>query len=182
MAKEDASYFLKLVGFFTRDYLLGYQLFIPKTEGKNCAVYRNFPEKNLSVVVYLPAITTDYGKILMIGKKAGTVLKVTKDMSYLFDLTDTVMSGAAWKDVVKEKVNALEELIEETGRCTFCTKILQPRLCQSKETGTWFVSTFCTHCRSWRNTEYGIGLKTRLHKFLKARHTQRRRNGKSGLY
>lgn len=173
--KEDASFLLTSIENYMRDYLPGYQLFVPKSDGKKCVIYKNFPAKELSVVVYLPAITTDYGKILRSGKKAGMVLKVIKRKGYLFEFTDTLLSGY-WKNILKEKIEVLEDLVAEVRHCVSCTRILVPQLCQTKQSKTWFVSTYCPVCREWKNTDYGKGLKTRLHKFLKARNTGRRKN------
>lgn len=134
--------------------------------------YRNFKDLRLYIIVFMP-IKIEDGKLVFIKdseKEIDIELRIggTKKMSVGLIGTRT-QNG--WRSVLTEKIEALEELLRYVVQCDDCGNLMAPRVSQNKKSQTWFVSLYCKNCRKWKSTTYGVGLKTRLHKYLKRQRT-----------
>ncbi|MDZ7611922.1 MAG: hypothetical protein U5L10_04120 [Candidatus Moranbacteria bacterium] len=146
-----------LKGFFEFNFQ-GFAFYAPKLLGMRCAFYKNFSEKNLSIVVFIPCVATKKGLIKRGDLDA--ILKTTKGFNRVV-LKKTQLQNE-WSRILFEKVNILENLVEQIDRCGRCENYLIPLTCK----GGKFVSMKCFSCGRWSSTAYGTGLKTRLHKHL----------------
>ena len=171
----EASRLLDEVKNFLDINFEGFKYFEPQRSSKKLVFFRNFEKPRLSIVIILPIIKDSKGGMIFSGKTIKTVLKTTKgkERIYLKDtLLKTGMTEDNWKYVLGEKLSALKELVALVGHCRHCGSMTIPTMCISKE-GVNFVSMRCPGCNRWKNTTYGIGLKTILHKNLKERNMKR---------
>ncbi|MFW5884784.1 MAG: hypothetical protein ACOCUF_00930 [Patescibacteria group bacterium] len=155
---EEVGILTKMDKFFAFN-LSGYQLFFPKVLGVRCAFYKNFPEKNLSIVVFAPCVVVR-GGLFEKGKEIKALLKTTKGPIRVVLKNTRVQEG--WREVLFNKIQSLEALAGEIRRCNACGDYYTPLTCKRGK----FVSMKCFSCGRWSSTTYGTGLKTRLHKYL----------------
>ena len=92
----------------------------------------------------------------VVKKKKGICLELKKT---------SVISGWPW--VLEQKIRILEKIVNEAPKCSECNIFQFPSEAKNSQTGTKYVSYYCPICSKRTNTQYGIGLKTELHRLLK---------------
>jgi hypothetical protein len=168
----DAITFLDEVKSFFVLYFPSFILVEPNDRTIRYLFYRNFRKVGLSIVILTP-IRIEKETIKFIpasAKKIAIELRVTKTKRTVVALVGTEIHNE-WKEILKEKIEALIDLIREIKQCDKCGEFMVPRVSKQKKTGTWFVSLHCRKCSEYRCTTYGIGLKTKLHKFIQRKRT-----------
>ena len=170
MAYHDAAEFLRdMSGFFFAYYGM-FTLHTPQNIKEKYAYYYNYPNSRLSVVAFLPVENNSNGDAMLDGQTMQIILKETKsrNKNYLVEMEDVRITDG-WQDRVRERIDALKELVEtEVRKCDICNVVMFPKTMQRRDPPhTKFVSLQCPICKKYTWTVFGRGLKTRLHTNLK---------------
>jgi hypothetical protein len=168
----DAITFLKEIKSFFTNYFPSFIAVDPNNRTIRYLFYRNFKKFHLSIVVLTP-IRIKNGKLEFIpasSKKIAVELRITKTKRTAVYLIGTELYGD-WEKILEDKIKVLIELFKEINQCDKCGEYMTPFVNRQKDTGIWFVSIRCRRCGEYRNTTYGIGLKQKLHKYLRHKRT-----------
>ena len=168
---EAAAFLKEVMGFFVQ-YFPSFIPVKPNARTVRYLFYRNFKKFGLSIVVLTPVRikNEELGFIPASSKKIAVELRITKTKRTVVSLVGTEIHGD-WKRILKEKIEILLELLREIKQCDKCGEFMVPRVNKQLKTGTWFVSLHCRRSSEYRSTTYGIGLKTKLHKFIQHKRT-----------
>jgi len=149
----------------------------PINQKQRFAYYRNFSVVGVSIVIFLPLFKNKQNEQDILSRRIISVVvkKIgKKGPPYLIELTDTMIKGS-WRDRLHERVNILLELMEtQIHKCDKCHVYMIPKTCRSRKDNkrTQFVSTQCPKCYKYKPTEFGLGLKTILHRNLKKKRSR----------
>jgi hypothetical protein len=175
---EDADRFLEEMKLFFEIYGRKYVLFRPNKRLNAYVYFRNFDEKGLAILVRLPVKNNEAGEAIFTGRNVEIEIKQIKK-HYLFSLVDSIIREG-WLAVLQDKIEVLTELVlDHVKPCLECGTMRIPRVSRTKvseadKKPTFFVATYCPKCRRRQNTKFGVGLKSRLHKYLKAKAIQKK--------
>ena len=170
MPYADVAELLRDVSGFFFAYYGMFTLHTPQTTNEKYAYYFNYPNSRLSIVAFLPIVKKCSGEAAIDGQTIQIILKETKSRNkkFLVEMED-VRITSGWQDRVRERIDALKELVEtEVRKCDTCHVVMLPKTMQRREPPhTKFVSLQCPVCHKFTWTVFGRGLKTRLHTNLK---------------
>ncbi|MEA3322819.1 MAG: hypothetical protein U9Q12_01215 [Patescibacteria group bacterium] len=163
--------------FFDDYFPRKFKRYEPVCQNMFFAYYCNFPVIGVSIVIFTPLFKGDNDELSIASKRhIRVVLKETHkaEMPYLIELTDTMIKGL-WRDRLNERVSILLELMDtQTIKCDACNIYMTPKTRRTRKDKkrTQFVTMQCPVCYKYKSTEYGMGVKTILHRNLKKKRTR----------
>lgn len=171
MRFDGAEYLLFNILTYFRNAHRNFGLYTPqKPFEQQFAFYHNYTKFGLSIVVTLPFTLDDAGKTKMSGAYFDIVLKKTsvRKRANLITLRSTLLSSDYCEHLDK-KIAVLQKLILDSKKCKICGRWMHPHVSYRKppQEKTRFVSFYCQQCNAFTPTTFGIGLKSKLHKYLK---------------
>lgn len=134
---------------------------------------REFPEKNLQIVVVAPLFVAQDIFYSLSGLYIHFEVQLL-DGEKCLELIDSrfFCQGKWWQSIIKKKIDALVAMIEDIPRCPRCTEKIvylypvQRAEAQVAPDPTTFVQYRCPECKTVTNSTFGKGIKANLHRYL----------------
>lgn len=173
--KNESPDFAKSLFYNFEFFFGGIPGFVEKWDSGRITFVREFPEKNLQIVVTAPLII-DARNIFYSLSGLYIHFEVQFADEKCLELIDSRIFPnypRKWQPIAKKKIDALVAMIEDIPRCSRCTeKIVYPHpiqraMAQVYPSETTFVQHQCSECDNVSNSNPGKGIKANLHRFLK---------------
>ena len=172
--KNESPDFAKSLFYIFMIFFGGIPGFVEKRDSGRITFVREFPEKNLKIVVTAPLII-DARNIFYSLSGLYIHFEVQSADEKCLELIDSRVFPnypRKWQPIVKKKIDALVAMIEDIPRCPRCAeKIVYPYPVQRAEAQvapdpTTFVQYRCPECKTMTNSTFGKGIKENLHQYL----------------
>jgi len=133
------------------------------------AYYHNFHTVGVSLIIFLPLFKDEKDELNIQSKRHIRVVLRKGEPPYLIELKDTMLINS-WRDRLQERVSILLEFMNtQMYVCKKCDVYMIPKTRKTRRDRkrTQVVTLQCPQCHKYKSTEYGMRLKTILHRNLK---------------